>query len=90
MFEGIANGLKSALSVLGRGGKLTEANIRDGLAQVHTLGDGHPIDLIAAERVDETLVRDKRSAGLPRVELHDADRLRPQLVDRTASALNRT
>jgi signal recognition particle subunit SRP54 len=34
MFEGIANGLKSALSVLGRGGKLTEANIRDGLAQV--------------------------------------------------------
>lgn len=34
MFEGIANGLKSALSVLGRGGKLTEANIRDGLALV--------------------------------------------------------
>lgn len=34
MFEGIANGLKSALSVLGRGGKLTESNIRDGLAQV--------------------------------------------------------
>ncbi len=34
MFEGIANGLKSALSALGRGGKLTESNIRDGLAQV--------------------------------------------------------
>ena len=34
MFEGITNGLRSALSVLGRGGKLTEANIRDGLAQV--------------------------------------------------------
>ena len=34
MFEGIAQSLKSALSVLGRGGKLTEANIRDGLAQV--------------------------------------------------------
>ncbi|HEY0981505.1 MULTISPECIES: signal recognition particle protein [unclassified Schlesneria] len=34
MFEGIAQSLKSALSVLGRGGKLTEANIRDGMAQV--------------------------------------------------------
>ena len=34
MFEGITSGLKSALSMLGRGGKLTEANIRDGLAQV--------------------------------------------------------
>ncbi|HUQ73007.1 MAG TPA: signal recognition particle protein [Planctomycetaceae bacterium] len=34
MFEGIATGLKSAVSLLGRGGKLTEANIRDGLAQV--------------------------------------------------------
>jgi signal recognition particle subunit SRP54 len=34
MFEGIATGLKAAVSVLGRGGKLTEANIRDGLAQV--------------------------------------------------------
>jgi signal recognition particle subunit SRP54 len=34
MFEGITNGLRSALSMLGRGGKLTEANIRDGLAQV--------------------------------------------------------
>jgi signal recognition particle subunit SRP54 len=34
MFEGITNGLKSALSMLGRGGKLTEASIRDGLAQV--------------------------------------------------------
>jgi len=34
MFEGITNGLKSALSLLGRGGKLTESNIRDGLAQV--------------------------------------------------------
>jgi signal recognition particle subunit SRP54 len=34
MFEGITQGLKSALSVLGRGGQLTEANIRDGLAQV--------------------------------------------------------
>lgn len=34
MFEGITGGLKSALSLLGRGGKLTEANIRDGLAQV--------------------------------------------------------
>ena len=34
MFEGITTGLRSALSMLGRGGKLTEANIRDGLAQV--------------------------------------------------------
>lgn len=34
MFEGITSSLQSALSVLGRGGKLTEANIRDGLAQV--------------------------------------------------------
>uniref|UniRef100_A0A7C2K0S5 Signal recognition particle protein n=1 Tax=Schlesneria paludicola TaxID=360056 RepID=A0A7C2K0S5_9PLAN len=34
MFEGITTGLKSAVSLLGRGGKLTEANIRDGLAQV--------------------------------------------------------
>src|SRR6266542_2841995 len=34
MFEGISQGLRSALSVLGRGGQLTEANIRDGLAQV--------------------------------------------------------
>lgn len=34
MFEGITTGLKSALSMLGRGGKLTEANIRDGMAQV--------------------------------------------------------
>lgn len=34
MFEGITSSLQSALSVLGRGGKLTEANIRDGLLQV--------------------------------------------------------
>lgn len=34
MFESITTSLKSALSVLGRGGKLTEANVRDGLAQV--------------------------------------------------------
>ena len=34
MFEGITQGLRSALSVLGRGGQLTEASIRDGLAQV--------------------------------------------------------
>lgn len=34
MFEGITSGLNAALSMLGRGGKLTEANIRDGLAQV--------------------------------------------------------
>jgi signal recognition particle subunit SRP54 len=34
MFEGITTGLRSALSVLGRGGQLTEANLRDGLAQV--------------------------------------------------------
>jgi signal recognition particle subunit SRP54 len=34
MFEGITTGLKGALSNLVRGGKLTEANIRDGLAQV--------------------------------------------------------
>jgi signal recognition particle subunit SRP54 len=34
MFEGITQGLKGALSQLVRGGKLTEANIRDGLAQV--------------------------------------------------------
>ncbi len=34
MFEGITTGLRSALSVLSRGGKLTEANIRDGLAEV--------------------------------------------------------
>lgn len=34
MFEGITTGLRSALSMLSRGGKLTEANIRDGLAQV--------------------------------------------------------
>ncbi len=34
MFEGITTGLKAAVSMLGRGGKLSEANIRDGLAQV--------------------------------------------------------
>lgn len=34
MFEGITSSLTSALSVLGRGGKLTEANIREGLVQV--------------------------------------------------------
>ena len=34
MFDGITNGLRSALSVLGRGGKLTESNIRDGLAEI--------------------------------------------------------
>ncbi len=34
MFEGISTGLKAAVSMLGRGGTLTEANIRDGLAQV--------------------------------------------------------
>uniref|UniRef100_A0A7C4QIX2 Signal recognition particle protein n=1 Tax=Schlesneria paludicola TaxID=360056 RepID=A0A7C4QIX2_9PLAN len=34
MFEGITQGLRSAFSVLGRAGQLTEANIRDGLAQV--------------------------------------------------------
>ena len=34
MFEGITAGIRSALSTLGRGGKLTEANIRDGLAEV--------------------------------------------------------
>ena len=34
MFESITTSLKSALSVLSRGGKLTEANVRDGLAQV--------------------------------------------------------
>lgn len=34
MFEGITTGLKAAVSMLGRGGKLTEANIRDGLAEV--------------------------------------------------------
>lgn len=34
MFEGITTGLKAAVSLLGRGGKLSEANIRDGLAQV--------------------------------------------------------
>lgn len=34
MFEGITTGLKGALANLVRGGQLTEANIRDGLAQV--------------------------------------------------------
>lgn len=34
MFEGITSSLNAALSVLGRGGKLTEANIREGLIQV--------------------------------------------------------
>jgi signal recognition particle subunit SRP54 len=34
MFDGITSSLKSAVAMLGRGGKLTEANIRDGLAQV--------------------------------------------------------
>jgi len=34
MFDGITQGLRSALSMLGRGGQITEANIRDGLAQV--------------------------------------------------------
>ena len=34
MFDGITNGLRSALSVLSRGGKLTESNIRDGLAEI--------------------------------------------------------
>lgn len=34
MFEGITTGLRSALSSLSRGGKLTEANVRDGLALV--------------------------------------------------------
>lgn len=34
MFDGITNGLRSALSVLRRGGKLTEANIRDGLSEI--------------------------------------------------------
>lgn len=34
MFEGITSSLKGALSTLTRGGKLSEANIRDGLAQV--------------------------------------------------------
>lgn len=34
MFDSITNSLKSALSGLGRGGKLTEANVRDGLAEV--------------------------------------------------------
>ncbi|MBM4077912.1 MAG: signal recognition particle protein, partial [Planctomycetes bacterium] len=34
MFDGIANSLSSALSFLGRGGKLTESNIREGLAEV--------------------------------------------------------
>ncbi len=34
MFDGITNGLRSALSVLGRGGKLTESNIRDGLTEI--------------------------------------------------------
>lgn len=34
MFDGITNGLRSALSVLNRGGKLTESNIRDGLAEI--------------------------------------------------------
>ncbi len=34
MFEGITTGLRSALSSLSWGGKLTEANVRDGLALV--------------------------------------------------------
>jgi signal recognition particle subunit SRP54 len=34
MFEGITSGLTGALSFLGMGGKLTEANIRDGLKNV--------------------------------------------------------
>ena len=34
MFEGITSSLQSALSMLGRGGKLTESNIRDGLVLV--------------------------------------------------------
>jgi signal recognition particle subunit SRP54 len=34
MFDSITNSVRSALSVLGRGGKLTESNIRDGLAEV--------------------------------------------------------
>jgi len=34
MFDGITTGLKAAVSMLGRGGKLSEANIRDGLAEV--------------------------------------------------------
>lgn len=34
MFEGITQAVRSALSGLTRGGQLTEANIRDGLAQV--------------------------------------------------------
>lgn len=34
MFDGITSGLKAAVSMLGRGGTLTEANIRDGLAEV--------------------------------------------------------
>ncbi|HBL47803.1 MAG TPA: signal recognition particle protein, partial [Planctomycetaceae bacterium] len=34
MFEGLTSNLKSALSGLARGGKLTEGNIRDGLREV--------------------------------------------------------
>ena len=34
MFDGIANSLRSALTVMSRGGKLTESNIRDGLVEV--------------------------------------------------------
>ncbi len=34
MFDGITNGLRSALSVLNRGGRITESNIREGLAEI--------------------------------------------------------
>ena len=43
---------------------------------------GHPKHLVAAERPHEALVRNRLATRLRRVEPHDPDRLRAQLVDR--------
>src|SRR5436309_2350604 len=55
--------------------------LRNLLIERRSLECRQPVDLVAAERSDELLRRHELASGLPRIELHDADRLRTQLVD---------
>lgn len=82
MFEGIASGLKSAVSLLGRGGQLTESNVREGLAQVRKAlleADVHYdvatafIKRVTAEAVGEKVLKslrpDQQFVGIVHQEL---------------------
>lgn len=84
MFDGITSGLRSALSMLNRGGKLTESNIRDGLSEIRkalleadvhydvaTSFIGRCTEKAVGERVLKSLRPDQQIVGIIHQELCD-------------------